>query len=388
MDPGDHVLIDKIYFYDYDPSRYDLVEGTNKPSICVGRACVDNFEDIGNFTSKTLKYIRSSYPEDAFIKNVMLVDSHYEDEHTQGTNKLKDVKNNVLTDPGYSFSEYYYYQGYEKMADARDSLYNDDFTNLLLYTGHGSKYGEYNFIYNSDVEKFKNTNPFFEYSTGCSVGAFDYGNCYAEKLTVKTKYGAFAGLWHTRTSWSGYYPAMNHFFNAICDWDYTIGQAHRYQLEKQGGSFRYTFTLFGDPAVNLKMPSPNNAPTVPEIFTDSISGKAGDSFDIQVRAYEEDNDIVYYGWDWNGNGEVDNWCGEFNQGEIATISYTWNSECSHQIRVKAKDSKGLESDWSEPIDITIEASRFFSNPFFERLSSRFSNLIQSLIEFRENILSR
>jgi hypothetical protein len=385
LNEGDNILLDNIYFNDYSTRGYTSKTGNPNPTVCVGRACVDNEEDIKNFVGKTLRYVNSNLPEDEYLKNVMLVDSHdKEDEAVQGIAKLEELKSKYLDGAGYVSNKYY-----RENTNARNNLFTGNNTSILIYTGHGLWNGYEMGIYNSDIGKFKNNNPFFEYSTGCTVGAFDKEDCYAEHLTVKTPNGAFAGLWHTRTSWSGYYDASNYFWRAICDWDYTIGQAHRYQLRSYGGSGKFTHTLFGDPAVDIKQPitsdaAPPGKPTTPEGETAILKGE---EHCYTTKSTDPNGDKLQYLWDWDENWENDDWTDFYNSGETIESCNAW-AEGTYEIRVKARDTDGYESEWSDPLTINVQKSKHASNPLFLRLLEKFTVLEKLLsLQIFKNLIT-
>ena len=359
LNPGDYVLIDDLYFYDYDPTGLEIDSGDLKPEVCVGRACVDSISDIQNFVSKTLRYLNTDINSDDFLKNVLLVDN--DDNSNHGVKALDRIQNNYLEGAGFTCGKYY--QNLYKILDAKDILLNQDSTNVFIYTGHGSAEGyiaDIMFLDKNDVDIFQNTNPFFEYSGACTVGAFDYNDCYAECVTVKTPNGAFAGIWHTRLAWQNYYQSMNYFFDAICNWGYSIGQAFRYQLQKSCGDYRMlaesgsiTHNLLGDPAVKIKVPNQNQAPNIPDIITEGIDGVVGSSYEFEVFTTDPDGESVEYGWDWDGNDEVDEWYGPYDSGETVKISYSWDETGNYQIKVKARDNRGMDSGWSDSIKVTM-----------------------------------
>jgi hypothetical protein len=61
---------------------------------------------------------------------------------------------------------------------------------------------------------------------------------------------------------------------------------------------------------------------------------------------------IYYWWDW-GDGNNTDWVGPFNSDESMTANYSWINNGTYDIRVKAKDSTGLEGAWSTPLTISI-----------------------------------
>ena len=51
---------------------------------------------------------------------------------------------------------------------------------------------------------------------------------------------------------------------------------------------------------------------------------------------------------WSSWGDsISNWLGPYTSGETVSLKHTWNFVGDYSINVKAKDSEGLESGWSE-----------------------------------------
>ena len=67
---------------------------------------------------------------------------------------------------------------------------------------------------------------------------------------------------------------------------------------------------------------------------------------------DPDGDDVFYMWRW-GDGNYSDWLGPFDSGETSSASHMWMEEGNYNIRVKAKDSNGVETDWSEPLPISM-----------------------------------
>jgi len=57
--------------------------------------------------------------------------------------------------------------------------------------------------------------------------------------------------------------------------------------------------------------------------------------------------------DW-GDGTIDDWIGPYNSGKIISINHEWSEPGTYNIRAKARDIHGAESDWSDPYEIVIE----------------------------------
>jgi hypothetical protein len=74
-----------------------------------------------------------------------------------------------------------------------------------------------------------------------------------------------------------------------------------------------------------------------------------------------EGDQIYYWWDW-GEGNHTSWIGPFNPNEPMTANYSWVNNGTYDIRVKAKDSLGHESVWSEPVTVSI-APQIWLKPY-------------------------
>jgi hypothetical protein len=57
-------------------------------------------------------------------------------------------------------------------------------------------------------------------------------------------------------------------------------------------------------------------------------------------------------WDW-GDGTLSGWLGSYESGSACEVAYTWEAQGDYSIRVKAKDIYDLESDWSDPLSISM-----------------------------------
>ena len=98
-------------------------------------------------------------------------------------------------------------------------------------------------------------------------------------------------------------------------------------------------------------------PNTPEI-DGPPSGKAGVEYCITVNSTEIDGDDVLYLVDW-GDGTTSGWIGPFTQGESEEVCHTYNFPGYFNIRAKAKDINGLESEWSEPFSVNIPRNRAY-----------------------------
>ena len=104
----------------------------------------------------------------------------------------------------------------------------------------------------------------------------------------------------------------------------------------------------------------NEPPFMPDI-TGQSSGQVGNEYLFLIFTTDPDNDNVFYYIDW-GDGNVEGWIGAYNSGEEIEIGHTWENKDNYQIKVKAKDENGLESDFSIfEFSITKSKESFFNS---------------------------
>ncbi|MCD6331309.1 MAG: PKD domain-containing protein [Thermoplasmata archaeon] len=95
--------------------------------------------------------------------------------------------------------------------------------------------------------------------------------------------------------------------------------------------------------------SPPSKPTISGV----ANGYTGISYSFSAKSYDEDGDKIRYGFDWNNDGNVDEWSGLEESGKTVTKSHSWNIEGVYYIRVIAEDEYGASSDWSDLHQIII-----------------------------------
>ncbi len=124
--------------------------------------------------------------------------------------------------------------------------------------------------------------------------------------------------------------------------------------------------IFEEPPINHEPMKPNQP-------SGQIHGKIGQEYLYKTNTTDPDGDRVYYLWDW-GDGNNSGWLGPNNSGTIYEAKHTWNVKDSYNVKVKAKDTFGAESPWSDPLPITMPYSYNKKIPqFIELLSQRFPN---------------
>ncbi|MBE3121160.1 MAG: PKD domain-containing protein [Thermoplasmata archaeon] len=96
---------------------------------------------------------------------------------------------------------------------------------------------------------------------------------------------------------------------------------------------------------------PDYSPNTPLTPSGPTSGEAGEVYSYTTSATDIDGDQVFYLFDW-GDGTTSGWIGPYDSGTNGSASHTW-AKGGYQIKAKAKDIHGVESDWSPSLPITM-----------------------------------
>ena len=75
-------------------------------------------------------------------------------------------------------------------------------------------------------------------------------------------------------------------------------------------------------------------------------------YDFSSTSIDPDDDQIYYMWEW-GDGNFSDWLGPFESGFIINTSYNWSEKGDYEVRVKAKDIYDQESNWSDPLLVSV-----------------------------------
>lgn len=159
------------------------------------------------------------------------------------------------------------------------------------------------------------------------------------------------GSWTDSTTWDG----TSHGYSSITK-DNTIVIAAVYNDEWHQG---YSYPPSGNPfsayyvdecvAVDLGAGTKPDKPTI----TGPATGIVGFTYNYTVSTTDPDGDDLFYNVDWD-DATTSGWIGPFPSGDDAIIQNIWENPGTYNVKVQAKDDKGLISDWSDPITVTIE----------------------------------
>ncbi len=106
------------------------------------------------------------------------------------------------------------------------------------------------------------------------------------------------------------------------------------------------------PVIHVKVLSDNEPPNKPNKPSGEVKGKVGQTYTYTTSASDPDGDQLSYMWDW-GDGNFSEWLGPYDSGAEANAQKSWSTKGNYNIKVKAKDTSGAESEWSDPLSITM-----------------------------------
>lgn len=96
----------------------------------------------------------------------------------------------------------------------------------------------------------------------------------------------------------------------------------------------------------------NRSPFIPSVLEGPSSGNAGISYTFTICASDPDGDKIAILVDW-GDNTSSSWSLYVPSGSSISTSHAYSSPGTYHIKMKAKDIRGAESDWSPTRAITI-----------------------------------
>jgi parallel beta-helix repeat protein len=169
-----------------DGGEIDLVA-----EVYVGRAPVSNPYEAENFVMKTLRYEVQRSPN---LSRALWVGQSL-DSKTWGSDSKEELV--PLLPASFEVTRLYQKQGTYSAAAVIEELNNSP--HIVNHLGHSTEHDALG-LSQADVDDLENDHPFFLYSQGCDIGAFDFDDSVAEHF-VKNERAAFALIANSRYGW-------------------------------------------------------------------------------------------------------------------------------------------------------------------------------------------
>jgi parallel beta-helix repeat protein len=261
---------------------------------------------------------------------VSLYDSHY--------NTIE--KNDIITDYDYGV---YVFESNDNDVVNNDIKNNGNHDCLTIQGSKGNEIFDNNFSHSNLL----NNNKLGIYI--CSLSGDN--NCYHNNF----KNGCDAtdqstNIWDDDQLYGNYWEVFQSNDNngdGICDEVYDI----------YGGPSQDHFPLY----------YPWAPPSKPSKPTGQQKGKPGTVYSYSTSAIDPNGYKVRFGWDWDGDGEVDDdvWTDLYNSGAMVTEQHSWDEKGTYDIKVIAKNEKGQISGWSDSLSVSIPRNNMATSSFFQ-----------------------
>jgi hypothetical protein len=373
------------------------------PEIYVGRIPIDDPAKLKNICQKIIDFEQNN---DLWKKKALLLgailnfagEDHNENyDKTDGAVLIETLKNNILRRNNFDIITMYEKEGMSPSIYDCDTPLNRENVRqywsegyaIVNWNAHGSpwdsirKYWKYDdgdgvpenielseprFITTSDASYLTNEKPSIVFSCSCKNAKPDED---ALGVSILNQGGvAFVGA--TSTSWStvgweaisdGGIQTINYdFLNYFLNKDYSCGESLYNALFKYYNDYdwwgwktyqnTYGFCLYGDPAFSTEVFTGFSSPDTPPVPQGKSNGNVSEEIFFTSSTTDPDGQDVYYKWDW-GDGEKSELLGPYPSGLSIQTSHEWDEPGLYKIKVKAIDSIGAESDWSNEFLITI-----------------------------------
>ncbi len=105
-------------------------------------------------------------------------------------------------------------------------------------------------------------------------------------------------------------------------------------------------TIYDDYPGEFQLTEVELPPSIPETPIGQVLGDTNTTYNYSTVSIDPEGGKISYGWDWNGDFTVDEWTDPLDCNTTVNISHSWSVEGTYNLRVKAKDERGVLSDWS------------------------------------------
>ena len=267
-----------------------------------------------------------------------------------------------------------------------------------------SPWGDYT---NGDIEELENNDMLpIVMCGGCSLGKYNSDdNCFSWAYLSNPNGGGigsfgasalgyvYLGQWATYALVEG---LMVRFYEAYDDNAFTLGEMwsdayndyintiiNEPELPLQDVDYKTLAEvhLFGDPTLQIRGDSlPPEKPTSLDGPTGEL--EAGEEYTFTASTTDPNDDQLYYLFDW-GDESYSLWLGPYDSGDTVETNKIWSEDGQYNVRVKAKDVYGVQSEWSDPKPVTVPKSIEYKYPIIDRIilliEKLFPNIAKILI---------
>jgi len=126
----------------------------------------------------------------------------------------------------------------------------------------------------------------------------------------------------------------------------------------------------------------NHPPNKPDAPTGESSGEPGVDYEFRGKETDDsDGDRTMYLFDW-GDGTDSGWLNPGAFGGTFKATHNWTERGNYEVKIKAMDVYGRESEWSDPLSVTMPRNKVLNRPFLNFLESFLNHfpMLQKLLQ--------
>jgi hypothetical protein len=347
--------------------------------VNVGRIPWSDPSTVEDICNKTVAYEQTDDPD--FKKNILLLGAFFWADTDNAV--LMEYKTDDTLHPW--MEDWTMTRMYEEGQSSYPMDYNLDYNNVkdvwsagtyafVDWAGHGSPtacyelYPSQPFVDTQTCNYLNDEYPAIIFADACS-------NSYTGSLNIgqaMLKQGGVGFLGATEVAfgkhawddpYDGSSQSLDYFFTTcVTSGNYTQGQAHQWSLYEMYSNNLWYYAkyemfqwgaLWGNPDLTMAPVVVSDPPETPGRPEGPTGGTTDEVLTFTATTTEPDGEPIKYGWDWDGDLEVDDWSDWYTSGEICTMSHAWTQAGTYNVSVKASDNHSSESNWSEPLIVTI-----------------------------------
>jgi len=351
--------------------------------INIGRIPWSDPDTIEHICEKSVTYEQNDDP--SFKKNILLLGAFFwdNDPYPRTDNAvLMETKTNPEEHPwmeDWTMTRLYeedhsdYEMDYDLTYANVKTVWSEGSYGFVNWAGHGSPTACYRyhpstkFVDTDTCDSLNDDYPAIIFADACSNSDTREDNIGKMML----KQGAIGFLGATCVAlgcpgWDNPYDgssqSLDYFFSTcVTSGEYTQGQAQQYGLLEMYTNDLWSYTyyemfqwgaLWGNPDLAMVTPFYSYRPKTPSQPNGPTEGVEDKEYTFSTQTYDPEGEQIHYLFDW-GDETNTSWIGPYNSGDTGIASHIWTEEGNFEVRAKAKDEYGRESDWSDPLNINI-----------------------------------
>jgi len=356
--------------YGEDSDPVDFLAEVN-----VGRIPWSTPATVQSICEKSVSYEQNT--DEAFKKNILLLGAFFWSDTDNAVLMEAKVDQDWMTDwtmtRMYEDAQSSHPCDYDLNYNNVESIWSAGTYAFVDWAGHGSPdacyeyYPSQAFVDKTTCLSLNDEYPAIIFADACSNSDTDDLNIGQAMLkqggvgflgATKVAYGM--GAWNDPMDGSS--QSLDYFFTTCCtSAEYTQGQALQWSLRQMyvnnlWGDTKYEMfewgSIWGNPDLTMGPVITSDAPVTPSIPNGPTHGTIDIQYTFSSASTDPNGDQLYYMFSW-GDGTSSAWLGPYASGITASSIYSWSALGTYQVKVKAKDTNGATSDWSQPLTITI-----------------------------------